>query len=223
MRKNPTPLNNLYKDLFSRHDPRILAALRAGTVGIAGAGGLGSNVAVSLARAGAGRLIIADFDRIEPSNLNRQQYFTDQIGRRKVEALRENLKKINPFSEYIIHDIKITRANTGRIFGEADLLVEAFDKAEEKGMLINAWLSLHPERPIIAASGLAGYGHNRKLHTRKLGNLYICGDEESQCPAGISPMAPRVAVVANMQANLAVELLVELFTRGSERGTNVQG
>jgi sulfur carrier protein ThiS adenylyltransferase len=223
VRKDPTPLNSLYKNLFSRHDPRILAALRSSTVGIAGAGGLGSNVAVSLARAGAGRLIIADFDKIEPSNLNRQQYFTNQIGMRKVEALRENLRKINPFSEYIIHDIKITRANTGRIFGEADILVEAFDKAEEKGMLITAWLSLYPERPIIAASGLAGYGHNRKLHTRKLGSLYICGDEESQCPAGISPMAPRVAVVANMQANLAVELLVKLFARGSERGTNVQG
>lgn len=210
MRKNPTPVNKLYKDLFSRHEPRVLAALRRGTVGIAGAGGLGSNVAVSLARAGVGRLIIADFDKIEPSNLNRQQYFISQIGRRKVEALRDNLKKINPFSEYIIHDIKVTRANTGDIFGEADILIEAFDKAEEKGMLITTWLSLYPKKPIIAASGLAGYGQNRKLHTRKMGALYICGDEESQCPAGISPMAPRVAVVANMQANLAVELLVKL-------------
>ena len=210
-------VNKLYEDIFSRHEPRVLAALRSSTVGIAGAGGLGSNVAVSLARAGVGRLIIADFDKIEPSNLNRQQYFTYQIGRRKVEALRENLKKINPFSEYLVHDIKVTRANTGSIFWEADILVEAFDKAEEKGMLINAWLSLYPTRPIIAASGLAGYGNNRKLHTRKLGNLYICGDEESQCPAGISPMAPRVAVVANMQANLTVQLLVKL------RGKNVQG
>ena len=216
VRKISKPSHNLFKDLFDRRDPRVLAALRDATVGIAGAGGLGSNVAVSLARAGTGRLIIADFDKIEPSNLNRQQYFINQIGRRKVEALRENLKKINPFSEYIIHDVKITRANAGRIFGEADIMVEAFDKAEEKGMLINTWLSLHPNKPIIAASGLAGYGKNRTLHTRKLGNLYICGDEESQCPAGISPMAPRVAIVANMQANLAVELLIKL------RGKHVQ-
>jgi len=209
--------NNLYKDFFSRHEPGVLAVLREATIGIAGAGGLGSNAAVSLARAGAGRLIIADFDKIEPSNLNRQQYFINQIGERKVEALRENLKKINPFSEYIVHDVKVTRGNTEGIFGEADILIEAFDKAEEKGMLITTWLSLHPDRPIIAASGLAGYGKNRKLHTRKLGGLYICGDEESLCPAGISPMAPRVAIVANMQANLAVELLIKL------RGKHVQG
>ena len=203
-------MRNLFKDLFAGHDPRVLAALRAGTVGIAGAGGLGSSAAVSLARAGVGRLIIADFDKIEPSNLNRQQYFVKQIGRRKVEALRENLRKINPFSEYIIHGVKVTRSNAGRIFGGADILIEAFDKAEQKGMLINAWLSLYPEKPIIAASGLAGYGRNSRLHTRKIGSLYVCGDGETECPKGISPMAPRVAIVANMQANLAVELLVKL-------------
>jgi len=200
----------LEKDLFSKHDSRVLAALRKSTVGIAGAGGLGSNVAVSLARAGVGRIIIADFDRIEPSNLNRQQYFVGQIGRRKVEALLENLKRINPFSEYSIHDTKISGKNVGRIFGTADILVEAFDKAEAKHMLIEAWLSFFPERPIVAASGLAGYGKNRKLHTRKLGNLYICGDEESQCALGVSPMAPRVAIVANMQANCVVDLLVKM-------------
>jgi len=203
-------MSDLFKDLFARRDPRILAALRAGAVGVAGAGGLGSNVAVSLARAGVGRLIIADFDEIEPSNLNRQQYFVKQIGRRKVEALRDNLKGINPFSEYIVHDVKVTRANTGRLFGEADILIEAFDKAGQKGMLINTWLSLYPKKPIIAASGLAGYGKNSKLHTRKIGSLYVCGDGETECPKGISPMAPRVAIVANMQANLAVELLVKL-------------
>jgi len=188
----------------------VLDSLRAATVGIAGAGGLGSNIAVSLARAGVGRLIIADFDKIEPSNLNRQQYFVRQIGRRKVEALRENLENINPFSEYVVHDVKVTRANTGRLFGEADILVEAFDKASQKGMLINAWLELYPSKPIIAASGLAGYGKNARLRTRRMGNLYVCGDGESQCHKEISPMAPRVAIVANMQANLAVELLVKL-------------
>ncbi len=200
----------LEKDLFSKHDPRVLAALRKVSVGIAGAGGLGSNVAISLARAGVGRLIIADFDRIEPSNLNRQQYFVGQIGQRKVEALLENLKRINPFSEYSVHDTKISGKNVGRIFGAADILVEAFDKAEAKHMLIEAWLSLFPEKPIVAASGLAGYGKNRKIHARKMGSLYICGDEESECAPGVSPMAPRVAIVANMQANCVVELLVKM-------------
>jgi sulfur carrier protein ThiS adenylyltransferase len=199
----------LPKDLFAKHDPRVLAALRASTVGIAGAGGLGSNVAISLTRAGVGRLIVADFDRIEPSNLNRQQYTIRQIGRRKVEALRENLRAINPFSEYTVHSVRVTRRNAGRIFADAEILVEAFDEAAAKQMLIDVWLSLHPDRPIVAASGLAGYGKNRKLHTRRLGDLYVCGDEESQCPKGISPMAPRVAIVANLQANLVVELLVD--------------
>ena len=201
-------MRDLAAALFAKHDHQVLAALRASTVGIAGAGGLGSNVAISLARAGVGRLIVADFDRVEPSNLNRQQYFIRQIGRRKVLALRENLRAINPFSQYTVHAVRVTRANVGRIFGDAEVLVEALDRAAVKQMLIDAWLSLHPDRPIVAASGLAGYGKNRKLHTRRMGSLYLCGDEESQCPKGISPMAPRVAIVANMQANLVVELLV---------------
>lgn len=200
---------DLTKDLFARRDPRVLAILRKSTVGIAGAGGLGSNIAISLARAGVGRLIIADFDKIEPSNLNRQQYFIEQIGRRKVHALRANLERINPFSQYVIHAVRVTRANVGRIFAGSDILMEAFDKAEAKCMLMEAWLSLHPDRPMIAACGLAGYGKNGRLHTRRLGSLYVCGDEESQCPRGVSPMAPRVALVANMQANLAIELLVK--------------
>jgi len=193
---------------FSKRDPEILDILRRSTVGIAGAGGLGSNVAVSLARVGVGRLIIADFDRIEPSNLNRQQYFLEQVGRVKVEALLENLNKINPFSVYEIHHLRITRENMAEVFSRAGLLIEAFDRAEEKHMLLESWLTCFPDRPVILASGLAGFGRNESLHTRRLGNLYVCGDEESECGAGISPLAPRVAIVANMQANLAVELLV---------------
>lgn len=204
-----------YDDLFARRDPRVLAALRRGTVGIAGAGGLGSTVAVSLARAGVGRLIIADFDRIEASNLNRQQYLVRQIGRLKVEALRQNLRAINPFSEYIVHAVRVTRRNVARLFGDAEILVEAFDAAAAKRMLIDTWLALHPDRPIVAASGLAGYGGNNRLHTRRMGSLYLCGDEESRPAAGVSPMAPRVGVVANLQANLVVELLVD---RKGQRG-----
>lgn len=209
---------DLQKDIFSRHEPELLAALRAATVGIAGAGGLGSNIAISLARAGVGRLIVADFDKIEPSNLNRQQYTVKQIGLRKVKALRANLKLLAPFTECKAHDIKVKPSNVDNIFGGADILIEAFDKAEEKGMLINSWLQLHPDKPIIAASGLAGYGGNARLHTQRMGNLYICGDGESQCPPGVSPMAPRVAIVANMQANLAIELLM----KGKRRKNNAQ-
>jgi sulfur carrier protein ThiS adenylyltransferase len=198
---------------FSRRDPEILEILRKSSVGIAGAGGLGSNAAVSLARVGVGRLVIADFDTVEPSNLNRQQYFVDQVGRPKVEALRDNLLKINPYSLYEIHNIRITRRNAARIFAAVDVVIEALDRASAKEMLIEACLSKFPGRSIVAASGLAGYGKNQRLHTRKLGNLYVCGDEETQSPRGITPMAPRVALVANMQANLVVELLIKMSGR----------
>lgn len=203
-------MKELEKQFFSKHDPKILSILRKSVVGIAGAGGLGSNVAFSLARAGIGKLIIADFDAVEPSDLNRQQYFIDQIGKPKLDALLENLKKINPFSEYEMHKVKITPSNFSEIFASVDILVEAFDKAEVKQMLIESWLSQFPAKPIIAASGLAGYGQNKKIHTRRAGNLYICGDEETECKEGISPMAPRVGIVANMQANLVLELLMKM-------------
>jgi sulfur carrier protein ThiS adenylyltransferase len=205
------------REFFARRDPDVLGVLRRSAVGIAGAGGLGSNIAVALARAGVGKLVIADFDRVEPSNLNRQQYFVDQVGERKVEALRENLLAINPYSIYEVHDVRINRRNAGTIFGRVDVLVEAFDKAEAKEMLIETSLARFPGRPIVAASGLAGYGGNAKVHSRRLGNLYICGDESSQCPPGISPMAPRVALVAAMQANLVVEILLKMKGRRPPR------
>ena len=218
MRPLPKPGSIAFaREYFARRDPAVLAVLRQSSVGVAGAGGLGSNVAVALARAGVGRLVIADFDRVEPSNLNRQQYFVDQVGERKVEALRENLLALNPYSLYEIHDIRITRRNAAKIFGRVDILVEAFDRAEAKEMLIETSLARFPGRPIVAASGLAGYGGTRSIRARRLGNLYICGDEASQCPRGISPMAPRVALVAAMQANLVVELLIKM------RGRDVQG
>ena len=202
-------MEELEKQFFSKHDPKILSILRNSVVGIAGAGGLGSNAAFSLARAGIGTLIIADFDKIEPSNLNRHQYFIEQIGRPKVEALLENLRKINPWSKYEIHNLEINDDNISEIFADAEILVEAFDMAEMKKMLIESWISQFPKRPIIAASGLAGFGKNEILHSRKIGSLYICGDEDTEVEEGISPMAPRVGIVSNMQANLVLELLVK--------------
>lgn len=198
------------KDFYLKRDLKVLSLLSQSIVGIAGAGGLGSTVALTLARTGVGELIIADFDRVEPSDLSRQQYFLEQIGKLKVEALLENLKKVNPFSKYRMHNTRIDKNNVREIFAPADILIEAFDRADQKQMLVEAWLSQFPHKPIIVASGLAGFGRNYKLHQRKLGNLYICGDEESECDECTAPMAPRVAVVANMQANLAVELLVKM-------------
>jgi len=198
------------KEFFARHDPKVLRVLRQSAVGLAGAGGLGSNVAVALVRAGIGQLIVADFDRLETSNLNRQQYFWNQVGRVKVEALAENLRRIHPFTQITAHHVRLSRKNVARLFAGADLLVEAFDRAGQKQMLIETWIEAFPDRPVIAASGLSGYGGNRKIHERRVGNLYLVGDESSEPSPGVSPMAPRVGVVAHMQANLAVELLMKL-------------
>jgi sulfur carrier protein ThiS adenylyltransferase len=194
-------------NFFSQHDPLLVPLLQNSTIGIAGAGGLGSNVAVALVRAGIGKLVIADFDQVEASNLNRQQYFTDQINLPKVIALKDNLSRISKFTEYQIHQITLNEQNIPLIFKDVDIMVEAFDKAIMKKMLIETWLSTFPEKPIIAASGLAGYGRRELIHTRKLDNLYICGDEETELQSGISPMAPRVGMIANMQADLVLELI----------------
>ena len=196
-------------DFFSAHDSRIIPILQNAVIGIAGAGGLGSNIAVSLTRSGIGKLVVADFDKIEPSNLNRQQFFEDQIGMPKVIALLENLNKVSPFTKYQVHEIKLNPENILLIYKNVDIMVEAFDKAEMKTMLIETWLAKFPNKPIIAASGITGWGKNELLHTRKIDNLYICGDEETDLQAGISPMAPRVAIVANMQANLVLEILLK--------------
>jgi len=203
-------MKDFEKLYFAKRDLLVLSILKESTVGIAGAGGLGSNAAMLLARAGVGKLIIADFDVVEPSDLNRQFYFLDQIGLPKVVALEQNLKKLNPYSIYEMHNVRITADNVKEIFSSADLLIEAFDRAEEKQMLIEQWLAHFPQKPIIVASGLAGYGGNNKLRQRKLGNLYICGDQASECDECTAPMAPRVTVVAAMQANLAIELLVKI-------------
>jgi sulfur carrier protein ThiS adenylyltransferase len=208
----------LERTFFSKHDPAILPILRRSVVGIAGAGGLGSAAAMALARAGVGKLIIADFDKIEITNLNRQQYFLSQVGQAKVLALRQNLRKANPFSVYEVHRLKITRANVAEIYREAELLIEAFDRAGQKQMLLETWLARFPGRPVIIASGLSGFGHNRKIKQRRIGNLHICGDETSEPRRGISPMAPRVGIVANMEANLAIELLVRLAGKSDQEG-----
>ncbi len=201
---------DLEKEFTRKRDLRVLAALRASTVGIAGAGGLGSNAAACLARAGVGRLIVADFDVLEVPDLNRQYYFLDQVGRPKVEVLAENLRRMTPFGRFDVHGVRVGPENVAALFGEADLLIEAFDEAAAKQMLAEAWLRLFPGRPLIIASGLAGFGGNNDLRQRRLGSLYVVGDEAGECGECAAPMAPRVAAVAAMQANLAVELLTEM-------------
>ena len=200
-------MDKQYAGVFSCHDPAWLAKWRAATVGIAGAGGLGSNIALALTRAGIGKLVIADHDSVTIANLNRQQYFLNQVGLPKVSALQDNLRHISPYTYVSVFVLKITPDNLESIFGEADILIEALDDAAEKEMLIEAWQSMYPERFIIAASGLAGIGGNGLIRTDRLGTLFIVGDGQSELVPGISPVSARVAIVANMQANLCLSLL----------------
>ncbi|MCX6243358.1 MAG: sulfur carrier protein ThiS adenylyltransferase ThiF [Bacteroidetes bacterium] len=178
-------------------------------VGIAGAGGLGSNCAVALARVGTGSLVIADFDVVSESNLNRQYYFKDQVGTPKVTALAENIRRIDPSVKVAGHNLRLTKENIPLIFGDCDVIVEAFDLADQKELLIETVLTVFPDKPLVIGLGMAGWGNNDTIHCRRVDNLYICGDEVSEIRPDLPPIAPRVGMVANMQANVVVELLLK--------------
>jgi sulfur carrier protein ThiS adenylyltransferase len=183
--------------------------VKGSTVGIAGLGGLGSQVAIALARIGVGTLILADYDVVEPSNLNRQQYFIQQIGMPKVDAIRENLEKVNPYVRAITHHTVISPENVQKIFGNADIVVEAFDRAEEKAMLINAISESMPDKYIVAASGVAGYGDNNAIKTTKFSSkIFIVGDQKTPAGPGVGLMAPRVGIAAHHQANMVLRLIL---------------
>jgi len=178
------------------------------TVGIAGCGGLGSNCAVALARVGTGTLILADFDNVSRDNLNRQYFFIDQVGKPKAEMLRDNILRIGQGSKVIVHNTTLTAENIPEIFRSCDVIVEAFDMAEQKQLLIETVLSELPEKPLVTGLGMAGWGISDSLHVRQSGNLYICGDEVSEIGPDLPPIAPRVGIVANMQANVVLEILL---------------
>jgi sulfur carrier protein ThiS adenylyltransferase len=180
-------------------------------VGIAGAGGLGSNCAVALARSGIGTLVIADFDVIEKPNLNRQYYFTNQIGSMKTVALKDNINKINSDVDVIIHQKKLDRLNIPEIFSGCNIIVEALDSSEMKEMLIETVQTKMPGIPVVVGSGMAGWGKTNDISSRKIDDtLFVCGDEYSEISDNLPPIAPRVGIVANMQANIVVELLMNI-------------
>jgi sulfur carrier protein ThiS adenylyltransferase len=187
--------------------PGTFARLQECTVGVLGSGGLGSHVAAALVRSGVGHLILADPDRVEISNLNRQLFFCDQVGLFKVEALAQTLRRITPFVRLSLHAERITPAKLTSRLGGADLLIEALDAADEKARLIESWLLQQPEKYIVCASGLGGYGRSEDLLVRRMGRLILCGDGTRDARSGLS--AGRVGAVAHLQANLAVELLME--------------
>ncbi len=179
-------------------------------VGIAGAGGLGSNCAVALARSGIGTLVISDFDIIEEANLNRQFYFSDQIGMEKTQALKANIERINSGTRIIIYHTELNPESILQIFSDCDVIVEAFDKAYMKEMLIETIQTRMPGIPLVVGSGMAGWGNNDSIKCRKIDDyLFVCGDESTEVSEEIPPMAPRVGIVAHMQANVVIEILME--------------
>ncbi|MDF7823184.1 sulfur carrier protein ThiS adenylyltransferase ThiF [Pontiellaceae bacterium B12227] len=199
------PADELEALMVSRHTPGVHEKIKGATVGIAGLGGLGSAIAVALARIGVGKLVLVDFDVVEPSNLNRQQYFIDQLGMTKAEALEANLKRINPYVSYETHCTKVMPENIPELFGSVDVMVEAFDRPDQKAMLMQHF----KKAPLVAASGMAGYGPGETIGVRKMGDrIYIVGDRETGAAPGCGLMAPRVGICANMQANTVLRILL---------------
>jgi sulfur carrier protein ThiS adenylyltransferase len=203
--------------MITRHSPGVHVRMKTAIVGVAGLGGLGSSVSIALARMGIGTLIIADHDVVEPSNLNRQQYFIDQIGLAKTDAIKEILARMNPYVQVVAHKIILTKQNIPEIFKKADIVVECFDSAEEKAMILEAITELLPDIYVIGASGIAGYGNSNDIQTRRIGeNIFMIGDMERVAGPGQGLMAPRVGIAAHHQANLVVSLLIDPVQTVSE-------
>ena len=196
-------------DITARNVPGITERLKNKKAAIAGLGGLGSNIAVMLARIGVGKLLLVDFDKVETSNLNRQHYNTTHIGMYKTQALKSQLELINPFVEIDILTVKVTEENAAEVFCDYEVVCEAFDRAESKAILVNRLL-LQGDKKIVAASGMTGYDSANKITTKRvLNNLYVCGDSVAAEQEGIGFMSPRVMVCAGHQANMTVRLLLE--------------
>ena len=208
---NPTK-DEWNKALEERHGIELQQAFSSATVAICGLGGLGSNIAIALARVGIGRLILIDFDRVDITNLHRQQYKADQIGMYKTVALAENLKEIAPYISLEIHTERITEDNAVTLLQDADIICEAFDDAECKAMLTNTVLSELPDKYLVAASGMAGMGTTNSIKTRKVtSRFYLCGDETSEVSENIGLVAPRVALFAAHQAHTVLRILAKQF------------
>lgn len=179
-------------------------------VAIAGLGGLGSNIAVMLARSGVGHLLLVDHDVVDVTNLNRQAYGISSVGKKKTEALKELLFEINPYLEYEICTVKVTPDNLTEIFAGYPIVCEAFDQAEEKAMLVAGLLGGFLDTVVVSGNGMAGYGDSNAILTRqRMRRLYVCGDETAGIREGMGLMAPRVAICAGHQANKVLQLILE--------------
>lgn len=196
-------MNALRRGLERYFSEEQIARIAAVRVGIAGAGGLGSNCAQMLVRSGFEQLVIADFDTVEPANLNRQFFFPDQLGMPKVEALRDNLLRLNPALKLEIFNGRIDAANAREIFSGCEVIVEAFDRAECKKML--AEIFYDSGLLYISASGLGGWGNTDSLTVRRIHDrFYLVGDSVTEADGKAPPCAPRVHIAAAKQADLVL-------------------
>ena len=194
--------------LIERHGAQMQERFSRASVVICGLGGLGSNVAVSLARAGVGHLHLIDFDRVDISNLNRQQYFPDQLGVYKTEALTQTLTRIAPYIRITSDTVKLTEENIPELLKPCDIICEAFDRADQKAMLCNCVLEKLPDKYLVAASGMAGLDSSNRIVTRRLSKrFYLCGDGTSDVADGLGLISARVAVCAAHEATMILRII----------------
>ena len=200
--------NEWINALIARHGLDLHNRFSSATVAICGLGGLGSNIAIALARAGIGKLLLIDFDRVDLTNLHRQQYKFNQIGRYKTDALAEILLEIAPYTEVKTVTAKITEQDIAKLLKDADIVCEALDHAESKAMLVNGVLEQLPHCFLVAASGMAGMDTPNTIKTRKImRHFYLCGDEASDVADTIGLVAPRVMLCAAHQAHTVLRIL----------------
>ena len=204
--------NEWIKALEERYGKEFKNKILSSTIAVCGLGGLGSNIAMLLARTGVGKLILIDFDKVDITNLHRQQYKACQIGMYKTEALACNLKEITPYLETEIHTAVMDENNYSELLQSADIICEAFDNAEAKASIVNFVLSEMTEKYIVAASGMAGLDSANLIKTRKVSKrFYLCGDEKNDVADGMGLVASRVSVCASHQAHMVLRIIAEKF------------
>lgn len=202
-------VKDFYLGMTERNVADSTSPLSQAHITIAGSGGLGSNIAIALARSGIGHLTLIDFDKVELSNLNRQQFKVSQLGMPKVMAMKQNLLEFNPFVNITIHQCEITPTNIAKLFADCDIACEAFDNPAAKAMLLDGMTRHFPDKPLVMGNGMAGIHPTSTITTHhSLPNVYICGDETSKGTEGL--MMPRVMVCAGHEANAILRLLMHL-------------
>lgn len=207
-RKMDITREELDRAFDERFPAEIREKLRNGRAAIAGLGGLGSNIAVSLARSGVGHLLLVDFDVVDVTNLNRQMYMIPHLGMPKTEALREILAQINPWLDVRTEQVRVTPENVRELFSGWPVVCEAFDRAEQKAMLVSSLLAQCPDTIVVSGNGMAGLGDANLIQTRQqMRRLYVCGDGMTEISPGVGLMAPRVAICAGHQANKVLQLI----------------